>query len=171
MSTKKLKIMFVCLGNICRSPAAHAVLEHKVRERGLEDRIQVSSSGTSAYHVGEEADPRMRNELSEHGVSSPSRAQQFHKSDFEYQDLILAMDRENFSHLRQSLGNGTVPGELTRKLRMFRNFDPEGTGDVPDPYYGGSRGFTEVYAMVERTVERILDVFEAGELDAGEPPR
>jgi low molecular weight protein-tyrosine phosphatase len=159
-----IRILFVCMGNICRSPAAQAVFEHKLTERGLAERFQVDSSGTIAYHVGEAADSRMRDELSRHGIVSRSRSQQFLESDFERYDLILAMDRSNYSSLKRMIGASGVRPELADRLRMFRDFDPEGRGDVPDPYYGGSRGFALVYEMVERTAENLLKYLLSQEL-------
>jgi protein-tyrosine phosphatase len=154
--------MFVCMGNVCRSPAAHAVFMHKLRERGLEEQVLVASSGTIAYHTGEPADPRMIQELARNGVESVSRAQQFTLEDFSRYDLILAMDRRNYESLKEMAANGNC--QYFSRVRLFRDFDPEGPGDVPDPYYGGRSGFAEVFRMVDRTTDYLLDRIFAGEL-------
>lgn len=152
--------MFVCMGNICRSPAAHAVAEQRIAERGLETRLTVDSSGTIAYHEGEPADSRMSAELAKHGIKNGHRSQQFRANDFDEFDLILAMDRRNYQDI-QALARDRAD---MAKLSMFRDFDPAGPGEVPDPYYGGREGFTRVYEMVERTVGELLSRFETGEL-------
>ncbi len=152
--------MFVCMGNICRSPAAHAVAEQRIAERNLDSVLRVDSSGTIAYHAGEPADPRMSAELAKYGIKNGHRSQQFRESDFDEFDLILAMDRQNLEDI-QSMARDEAD---LRKLAMFRDFDPAGPGEVPDPYYGGREGFTRVYEMVDRTMEEILTRFEAGEL-------
>ena len=162
MRDQTISVMFVCMGNVCRSPAAHAVLAHKLRERGLEGQVKVASSGTIAYHVGEPADARMRQELARHGIKSISRAEQFVPEDFSRYDLILAMDRTNFTSLKDLAVNGN--SRYFSKVRLFRDFDPEGPGDVPDPYYGGASGFEEVFRMVDRTTDLLLDRIESGDL-------
>ncbi len=153
-----MKIMFVCTGNICRSPAAHAVLEHKLEERGLSGLVDVSSSGTTAYHVGEPVDYRMGAELSRHGVQSRNRARQFYPKDLEEYDLLLGMSRSHLRDMQRAAVNDY--GDYARKIRLFRDFDPVGTGEVPDPYYGGSEGFVKVYEMVDRTVDGLLDYLQ-----------
>jgi protein-tyrosine phosphatase len=148
-----MKIMFVCLGNICRSPLAEAVFVHKVKERGLD--FAGDSSGTSAYHIGDAADPRMREVARKHGVPIKHRAQQFQPRHFNEFDLVLAMDESNFSDLLTIAKSD----EERNKIVMFRDFDPEGHGDVPDPYYGGKEGFEQVYAMVDRTCDALIEKF------------
>lgn len=146
--------MFVCLGNICRSPAAHAVLEDMVREEGLSERILVDSSGTGAsYHRGAPADPRMRRTASAHGVSIHHRAQVLQRRHLEESTLVLAMDRANF----QDITAMCRTDEERARVRMFRDFDPEGRGDVPDPWYGGLDGFDLVWDMVTRTCRNLLN--------------
>ncbi|WP_319417065.1 low molecular weight protein-tyrosine-phosphatase [Marispirochaeta aestuarii] len=162
MSNQSINVMFVCMGNVCRSPAAHAVLVHKLRERGLDQRVRVASSGTIAYHVGEPADSRMRQELASHGIKSISRAEQFIPEDFSRYDIILAMDRTNYESLKEMAVNGN--SQYLSRVRLFREFDPEGPGDVPDPYYGGRSGFSEVFRMVDRTTDSLLDHIISGAL-------
>lgn len=152
--------MFVCLGNICRSPLAHAVFQEIVNERELSDGYEVQSSGTCAYHVGEPSDSRMKQTALDHGVKIKHRARQIFRCDLEDYDYIFAMDHNNYSNLRRLTAN---EGLLAR-IRMFRDYDPEGPGDVPDPYYGGQEGFETVFSIVKRTCDNILDLMESGDL-------
>lgn len=150
-----VKVCFVCLGNICRSPLAQGVFEALVKEEGLQDRIIISSAGVSAWHVGNPPDGRMQQTARDHGINLNSRARQFQSSDFQQMDLVLAMDHSNLSALKQM---STEP-ELQDKLFLFRSFDPQHNNDleVPDPYYGGSKGFEAVYQIVDRTCPKVLD--------------
>jgi protein-tyrosine phosphatase len=150
------RVLFVCLGNICRSPLAEGVFLHLVQEAGLGDRYEVDSAGTSAYHSGERADPRSRAVAERHGIDLPSRARAVRHDDYVAFDVIVAMDGENERNLRRD-----CPGEHQEKIRRMRAWDPEGDGDVPDPYYGGDRGFDTVYAMVERSCRSLLAELEA----------
>lgn len=131
---------------------AHAVLEHKLRERRLGEAISLESSGTTAFHAGENADARARAELRKHGIEFRHAARSFRKSDLEAYDLILTMDRGNYRDVVRIAEAETEP-----KVHMFRDFDPEGGGEVPDPYYGGRNGFREVYEMIDRTCDAIID--------------
>ncbi|MBB6481630.1 low molecular weight protein-tyrosine-phosphatase [Spirochaeta isovalerica] len=158
MSVKR--VMFVCLGNICRSPLAHAVFQEIVNQRGLTDQYEIQSSGTCAYHVGEPSDSRMKKTALDHGVKIKHRARQIFRYDLEDYDYIFAMDHNNFNNLKRLTAN---EGLLAR-IRMFRDYDPEGPGDVPDPYYGGQEGFENVFTIVQRTCDHILDLMESGEL-------
>ena len=156
--TPLTRIMFVCMGNICRSPLAEGVFRHVAKERGVYDHYDIASSGTGAWHVGEKPDRRMRETAKRHGVSlDGQRAQQFEFGDFEYYDLILAMDGNNESGIR-SMDPG---GRYAEKVHLFRSYDPNpGDMQVPDPYYGGTKGFENVYQMVDRTVRTLLDELE-----------
>ncbi len=148
-------VCFVCLGNICRSPLAQGVFEKCVAEQGLENHIQVASAGTGSWHIGSPPDERMQQTANKYGVQLNSRGQQFQSSDYNDFDLILAMDHSNFSILEQLCPRP----EKAQNLRMFRSFDPEANGDlnVPDPYYGGGKGFEIVYEIVNRTCPNILE--------------
>lgn len=150
---KPFRIMFICSGNICRSPLAHAVFEHLTREAGVEYMFEVESSGTSAYHVGEEADSRMRQTASRHGIRLNHRSRQLFRNDLAEYDLLLPMDSRNF---RETVALCRTEDEQL-KVKMFRDFDPEGTGDVPDPWYGGMEGFETVWSIVKRTSVSLLD--------------
>jgi protein-tyrosine phosphatase len=162
-----MRIMFVCTGNICRSPLAHRVLEQRARERGIGDQIEVESSGIDHWHVGENADARMRRVAKEHGVLLHHRARQLTARDIEEYDIIFAMSAGHQRSIR-AMAPGSVH-DLEGKLFLFRRFDPVTAGsvrppDVPDPYYGGNNGFEEVFQIVERTCDAILDEIEAGRL-------
>ena len=152
------KLVFVCLGNICRSPTAEGIFIHKVKERGLELFFYIDSAGTAAYHVGEPANSKSQSTANKHGVRLPSRARRFEYADFEEFDLILPMDSSNKHNLI----------ELDRKKRfsdkivMMREFDPSpGDGQVPDPYYGGMQGFENVFQILDRSCDALLDQLES----------
>jgi protein-tyrosine phosphatase len=151
------RILFVCLGNICRSPAAEAVFAHLVQDAGLSDRIAIDSAGTGSWHIGEPADRRMRQAARARGVTMTSVARQVSVEDFEQFDHIFAMDAENLRHLRR-----LAPAEHRHKIRLFRDLDPEGPGeDVPDPYLGEADHFDEVLDIVTRASRALLDELTA----------
>jgi len=152
-----MRLLFVCLGNICRSPTAEGVMRSMLREQDLVDEIEIDSAGTGGWHVGAAPDPRSTTAAARRGITLEGGARQVTDEDFENFDLILAMDRENFRVLR-----GMAPGSAAReRVRMFREFDPACAGapdlDVPDPYHGGERGFDEVLDMVERACRGLLE--------------
>ncbi len=153
-------ILFVCLGNICRSPLGEGIFLHIARQRGVLDRFDVDSCGTGAWHAGEKADPRSIAIAKKYAIELPSIARQFSpRSDIERFDLMLAMDRQNE---RDLLGAGA----LRERVRLMRSFDPTLNGadasevDVPDPYYGRGDGFQRVYDMLTRACEGLLDSLE-----------
>ena len=148
-----MRILFVCLGNICRSPTAEGVLRTLAAREAPELAIEVDSAGTAAYHVDEPPDPRSRQAAARRGYDlSALRARIVEPGDFERFDLILAMDRENLQVLRQR-----APAGAHERLRLFLEFAPEaGPEDVPDPYYGGPNGFEEVLDLVEATTRSLL---------------
>lgn len=151
------KIVFVCLGNICRSPTAEGIFQHLVNERGLDPYFYVDSAGTSAYHIGEPANSKSRQVAERHGVKLQSRARKFEPEDLEEFDLILAMDRENYDNLKQ-LDQDDKYGD---KILLMRDFDPEpGNGEVPDPYFGGMDGFQNVFEILRRSSKALLDELE-----------
>lgn len=154
---KPLKICFVCYGNICRSPTAEGVFQHLVNERGLQAYFEIDSAGTSAYHAGEPANKRSRQTANKYGIALHSKARQFKSFDLNYFDLILAMDEENLAAIRQMDSGSTYE----HKIGMLRTFDPEpGDGQVPDPYYGGMQGFENVFQIVKRSCETLLNKLE-----------
>jgi protein-tyrosine phosphatase len=150
------RVALVCLGNICRSPIAHVVLQRAVEHVGLQDRVQIDSSGTGDWHLGQPMDHRAATALAGAGYDgSAHRSQQFTEDWFERHDLILAMDESNFRDV-----SALAPDEETarQRVRMFREFDPRadyGDMEVPDPYYGSDDGFSEVLRVVERTSRRL----------------
>lgn len=150
------KICFVCLGNICRSPTAEGVFQHLVKERGLEDYFEVDSAGTSAYHVGESANKHSQRTAQKHGITLHSKARQFKPRDLERFDLVLAMDNKNLNNVRQMTN-----GDQEQMIGRMRDFDPNpGNGEVPDPYYGGPEGFENVFQIVKRSCQQLLDELE-----------
>lgn len=147
-----MRVLFVCLGNICRSPTAEGVFRHKVREAGLEDRIEIDSAGTGDWHVGKAPDARTRAAALRRGYDLSSlRARQVGASDFSRYDLILAMDHANLKDL-QRLRGGASGAELDLFLRRYELEIDE----VPDPYYGGEDGFEQVLDLVERACDGLL---------------
>lgn len=148
-----IKVLFVCLGNICRSPLAEAVFAEKVRKRGLSDFIIANSCGTAAYHVGSSPDYRAQDTAKAHQVPMNHSAkwlEDFQITDF---DFVLAMDIANFKNVAKVLNGKSKP-----QLFKMRAFDPIGTGgDVPDPYYGEMRDFEEVYQILDRSCDQFLD--------------
>ena len=146
-------VLFVCLGNICRSPLAEGVLQHLLAEEGMDEAVTVESAGTGSWHIGERADPRSREVAQRHGIELTSRARQVSPADFERFDLIVAMDRDNLANLRelQERSGGDA------HLALLRDWAPEpGDGEVPDPYFGGDGGFDRVYEMLRRSLERLV---------------
>ncbi|HVL97472.1 MAG TPA: low molecular weight protein-tyrosine-phosphatase [Solirubrobacteraceae bacterium] len=150
-----MRLLFVCLGNICRSPTAENVMRRLVREAGLEDRVEIDSAGTGSWHVGRPPDERAAATARARGLTLEGTARQVAPQDFERFDLILAMDGANLRELR-----ALAPDAAARaKVRRLREFDPRSAGDldVPDPYYGGDDGFELVFDVVERACRGLLD--------------
>ncbi|MEM7050911.1 MAG: low molecular weight protein-tyrosine-phosphatase [Acidobacteriota bacterium] len=155
-SSTPSRVLFVCMGNICRSPTAEGVLRHLIRDRGLEERVEVDSAGTIGYHSGEAADPRMRQAAERRGYPLESRARQVAAEDFERFDLIVAMDRDNLEDLHELEVEGRA------ELKLLSDFLPNGSPkDVPDPYYGGDHGFEEVLDLIESASPALLDYLTA----------
>ena len=141
------------MGNICRSPLAHGIFRDLINKAGLEENFHVESSGTISYHTGELPDNRMRAEAARHGIRLDHKARQISKTDLNDFDLILAMDSTNMQNILKLKDNTAAD---TADIKMFRSYDPEGGTDVPDPYYGGLSGFSDVYEIVERTCKNLL---------------
>ena len=152
--SRPVRVLFVCLGNICRSPLAEGVFRDKVRAAGLDGIIDIDSAGTGAWHVGNPPDRRMMATAKRQGVDiSAQRARQFVDTDLADFDHILAMDKSNL-HDILFLDAGDHFGH---RVTLFRQWDPEpGDYEVPDPYYGGDAGFEHVYEIVDRTAEALL---------------
>lgn len=149
-----INVLFVCMGNICRSPTAHGVFQNLVVREGLGDLIKVDSAGTHAYHVGEPPDLRSQETSLQRGVDiSGQRARQAQAEDFSRFDFLLAMDQDNYRVL-----SSICPVGMEHKLRLFLDFAPElNMREVPDPYYGGASGFDRVFDMVEAASEGLLN--------------
>ena len=147
-----VRICFVCLGNICRSPTAEGIMIELVKKAKLETEIQIDSSGTSAYHVGEGADQRSQATANQRGIYLPSRARKFIPEDFIKFDYVVAMDLSNYNHL---LNLRTKDGQKVYLLRQFDSTSPE-KASVPDPYYGGPEGFNRVFDICQRGCEGLL---------------
>jgi protein-tyrosine phosphatase len=150
-----IHVCFVCLGNICRSPTAEGIMQWLVAEAGLDDHIVVDSAGTAAYHVGERADARSRETAARRGVELRSRGRQFEADDFARFDYVLAMDHENLAHLHDFAPDA----ESRAKAVLLRTYEGEAFADesVPDPYYGGARGFEDVFEICERACRGLLE--------------
>lgn len=149
-----IRVNFVCLGNICRSPLAESVFRALVEQAGVAAYFEINSSGTGQWHVGEQADARMRQTAQAHDLSlEDHRAQQFQADDLAAHDHIFTMDKANLKDVLALDGDDAYG----HKVRLFREFDPEPESyQVPDPYYGGTDGFENVYAIVERTARMLL---------------
>jgi protein-tyrosine phosphatase len=151
-----VRLLFVCLGNICRSPTAEGVMRSLVEREGLADAIEIDSAGTGAWHGGSPPDARASDAARARGVTLEGRARQVRVDDFNYFDLLIGMDASNVSELAR-----LAPGADERaKVRLLREFDPASAEasdlDVPDPYYGAAGGFEEVFELVRAACEGLL---------------
>ena len=145
-------ILFVCLGNICRSPAAEGLLQHSIDAREEKGSIEIDSAGTIGYHTGKPADPRMRSAALNRGVQILSKSRKITAQDLHSFDLVIAMDRENLADIKR------MTPEPTAKLRLLSDFlGDEWPTDVPDPYYGGDEGFEYVLDMIEAACPSIIN--------------
>jgi protein-tyrosine phosphatase len=150
---EKINVLFVCMGNICRSPTAEGVFRHHVNEGGLGDRILADSAGTHAYHVGNPPDRRACAAAERRGISlAELRARRVSDSDFEAFDFIIAMDEDNLQHLLEQ-----APEVHQSKVRLFLSFTSADETEVPDPYYGGTAGFERVLDLVEEASRGLLE--------------
>jgi protein-tyrosine phosphatase len=148
------RVLFVCLGNICRSPTAEGTFIHEVKRAGLERFFIIDSAGLGPWHVGEPPHRITMRVAEMNGVHLPSIGRMLMKQDLENFDLILAMDRENYAGIVAK----TLDPDLRKKVCLYRDFDPEAPGsDVPDPYYGELSDFEEVFRICQRTSKALLD--------------
>jgi protein-tyrosine phosphatase len=154
LDPRPYRVLFVCTGNICRSPTAEAVFRHIADEAGLAQRIAVDSAGTHDYHVGDPPDPRSVAAAALRGFDlTPLRARKVRREDFHTFDLILAMDRDHHDHLA-----ALRPNDARAEVKLFLHYHPAPrTLDVPDPYYGGPEGFTEVLDLIETASRSLLN--------------
>lgn len=158
---KEYKILFVCLGNICRSPAAEGILKRMVREQRLEDKISVDSAGTSGYHNGDLPDHRMRQHGARRGYKFDSLSRRFTSRDFDRFDVILAMDDSNYHNIMR------LAPDLESEKKVYRMVDFSnrfGHDHIPDPYYSGADGFELVLDLLEDACEGLLDKLKKNEL-------
>ena len=155
MSGRDVAVLFVCTGNICRSPTAEAIFRKLAGDAGLDGVIRADSAGTHAYHVGEPPDPRTQAAAAKRGYDlSGLRARKFERVDFDRFDLILAMDRDHHAILK-----GMVPPSSGHKLQLMMSYATRfGDKDVPDPYYGGPQGFERVLDMLEDASQGLLEL-------------
>lgn len=154
MVMKKIRVVFVCMGNICRSPTAHGVFEAKLLAHELADIVEVDSAGTHAYHIGEAPDRRSQQTANKRGYQMDHlRARKVSSADFEHFDYVLAMDDDNFRNLES-----ICPPRHSNKLKMFLEFSSGfDEREVPDPYYGGAQGFEHVLDLIEDASEGLIE--------------
>jgi len=154
----RTSVLFVCLGNICRSPLAEGIFHHLVDEAGLSERFNVDSAGTGSWHVGELPDARASMVASQHGVELTTRARQLTPEDMQRFDVVIAMDHENLRNIERM---ADAAGSEAR-IKLLRAYDSDGDGEeVPDPYYGGASGFENIYEMVRRSCQVLLEELRA----------
>ena len=151
-----MKVLFVCLGNICRSPMAEGIFNTKVQRLGLSQRFQSDSCGTGAYHIGGQPDDRTLAMATAHQVDISHIGRQLQVSDFDEFDLILAMDAENLREIKRK----AKPHHYS-KIQLMREYDPAGTGDVPDPYNGSTKDFQRVFQILDRSIDQLLYMITA----------
>lgn len=158
-----IKVLFVCLGNIVRSPLAEAMMKHLALEQGNAEKYIVDSAGTASYHIGESPDARMRKVAANNGLIYDGKGRQFVADDFSSFDIIIAMDNSNMANILSLAKN---PQEIDQ-VHLLRDFDPvvSNSNEVPDPYYGGIDGFEHVFDIVKRSIEGFLKATESGEVN------
>lgn len=154
MANPKTRLLFVCLGNICRSPSAENIMNHLLKERQLTDKVSCDSAGTSSYHIGSEPDRRMNAAAQKRGITLTGSARQFTAADFQDFDLILAMDKDNYRNILAV----APPGADNTKVRLMCDFcQKHSDTEVPDPYYGGESGFDYVIDLLTDACEGLLE--------------
>lgn len=148
-----VSVLFVCMGNICRSPSAEGVFLALLKKHGLSEHVEVDSAGTHGYHIGDQADSRSMAHALKRGIDlSPHRARQVAPQDFAHYDFILAMDGDNLARLHEH-----CPAEHREKVKLFLEYAPQASeSEVPDPYYGGVAGFEQVLDLVELASEGLI---------------
>lgn len=161
------RLLFVCLGNICRSPAAENVMDHLLRQAGLEQQVLCDSAGTSSYHIGSSPDHRMTAAATNRGIPMQGAARQFQRLDFEQFDLILVMDRSNYRDVLAL----DPSGRFCDRVRLMCDFCTHHTlKEVPDPYYGGPEGFNQVLDLLEDACAGLLNYLQAENLISTSSP-
>ncbi|GER30640.1 low molecular weight protein-tyrosine-phosphatase [Striga asiatica] len=166
---KPFSVLFVCLGNICRSPAAEGVFRHLVKDKGLDSKFYIDSAGTINYHEGDQADPRMRAASKRRGIEITSLSRPIRPSDFRDFDLILAMDRKNREDILDAFERWRhkepLPANADKKVQLMCSYcKKHDETEVPDPYYGGPKGFEKVLDLLEDACESLLENIVAEKL-------
>ena len=150
------KILFVCLGNICRSPAAEGIFKQKIKDRDLENLFVVDSAGTGGWHVGNLADRRMREAALSRGIELTSRSRQIDDNDLYEFDHILVMDKDNLNAVKSLIKDNTYP--INSKIKLILSYSKKSQLDeVPDPYYGGQNGFENVLDLLDDAIDELID--------------
>jgi protein-tyrosine phosphatase len=165
---RPIRVLFVCLGNICRSPAAEGVFLHLLAQEGLEDAFVVDSAGTGGWHVGRPADPRMRAAAARRGIALPSRARQLEAADLQRFDHILTMDDDNLAAV-QALARRQGPKAVAVVTPMVHYCRRLASREVPDPYYGGDDGFEQVLDLLDDACAGLLEALRIRP-DPARPP-
>ncbi|MEL7358615.1 MAG: low molecular weight protein-tyrosine-phosphatase [Cyanobacteria bacterium J06555_13] len=156
------RLLFVCLGNICRSPSAENIMNHLIKDRQMAENVVCDSAGTSSYHIGSAPDRRMNTAAQKRGITLVGSARQFIPDDFEAFDLILAMDRSNYSNILKL----DPSGQYAHKVKLMCAYAQEHADEeVPDPYYGGDAGFDYVIDLLNDACSHLLEEIEAGSQD------
>jgi protein-tyrosine phosphatase len=155
---KKTRVLFVCLGNICRSPLAEAIFKHHIKKRNLEAFVEADSCGTSNYHIGDPADSRTIANATQNGITIDHCGRQLTAADVASFDYILAMDKSNYTNILRIVPQSK---NYLHKVLLMRDFDPVEKGEVPDPYHGGDKSFQEVFEILTRSVTSFIDYLEA----------
>ena len=150
------KILFVCLGNICRSPAAEGIFKKKIKDRELENLFVVDSAGTGGWHVGNLADRRMREAALSRGIELTSRSRQIEDNDLYEFDHILVMDKDNLNAVKSLIKDNTYP--INSKIKLILSYSKKSQlNEVPDPYYGGQNGFENVLDLLDDAIDELID--------------
>ena len=154
MKGNKINVIFVCLGNICRSPLAEAIFKQKLKKAALEDKITCSSAGTAHWHIGEQPDMRTIEVAGNHGVPVDHKGNQLKPGQYSDYDYFIAMDRDNYQDIRSN--RKSIPADS--KVFMMREFDINNSGlDVPDPYYGDMEDFEHVFEILDESCDNFIE--------------